>query len=300
MFLGIIFAILSPAIYAIVNYFDKFFLERYNISPVVITIYSGIIAFTTSIILILLFGLHFFSLQVTIAILFSGVLTELYILPYFAALSLEDASTVMPLVQFVPLFVIIGDAYILGEKLSTTQYLGAGLIIFSGLLLSIERVNLYFIRPRKAFWYMLTACLYIALATLLFKYAVGQQSFWTILPYEGMGIFFCALCILLWPKNLRLFKKETKKLPLKLFFLMSFNEAIFIFARYCGFFALAFISASLMGVLAGLQPLFVLFYGLLLSILFPKLLKEVFSKKTFFFKLSAILLTIVGVAFLIY
>src|SRR5260221_3486221 len=108
MYFGIIFAILSPAIYAIVNYFDKFFLEKFKIEPIVISIYSGIFALLTSLIIILIFGLHFFSFSVTLAIILSGIMTELYILPYFKALALEDVSTVMPLAQLVPLFIIVG------------------------------------------------------------------------------------------------------------------------------------------------------------------------------------------------
>lgn len=149
--MGIFFAILSPAIYSIVNYFDKFFLEKFKIEPIVIAIFSGIIALLTSFILILFFGFHLFSISVVTSIIISGVMTELYILPYFKALSLEDASTVIPLVQFVPLFIILGDAFILDETLTLIQYLGALIILLSGLVISLEKANFYFFDQEKLF-----------------------------------------------------------------------------------------------------------------------------------------------------
>ena len=295
MGLGVIFAIISPAIYSIVNYFDKFFLEKLKLEPPVMAIFSGIIALLVSIILILIFGFHIFSFSVALAIIISGILTELYIFPYFQALSLEDASSVIPLAEFVPLFILIGDAFILGETLTVKQYIGAGLIIISGLLLSLERVNTYFIRPRKAFWYMMIAGMFIALATLFFKYGVGEQNFWYILPYEGIGIFIGSLLFLVNPTHYQLFVKRLKKLKKHVYSLMIINEMLFILARYCSFFALSFVSASMVGILAGIQPLFVLIYGVILSLWFPSILKEVITKKTLTMKIAAIVVIFIGI-----
>jgi len=298
MILGVIFAILSPAVYSIVNYFDKFFLVRFKLEPVIIAIFSGFIALCTSILLVFIFGLHFFSFTVTVAIIISGLLTELYILPYFKALSLEDASSVIPLMQFVPLFILIGDYFILGEKLTVYQYIGAGLIIASGIVLSLERSKTYFFKPRKAFWYMLIACIIIALALLFFKFGVGIQNFWYILPYEGLGIFFGAVGLLLFPQYNRLFVTHIKKIPKNAFGLMVMNEALFITARYCSFYALSLVSASIVGALSGTQPLFVLLYGIILSVWFPFILKEVITKETIVLKLISIVVLFIGVILL--
>jgi drug/metabolite transporter (DMT)-like permease len=298
IYTGILFAILSPAVYSVVNYFDKFFLERYRIEPVVIAIFSGFIALCTSLVLIVIFGFHLFSFSVTLAIIFSGLLTEFYILPYFKALFLEDASTIIPLTQFVPLFVILGDLFILGEKMTNTQYIGACLIIISGLALSLERVNTRVFRLRKSFWYMMVACLFIALAILFFKFGVGNQNFWYILPYEGMGIFLGAVCLLLLPQYKRMFVKYNKKLPTHVYGLMVINEALFITARYFSFFALSLVSASIVGALAGTQPLFVLIYGVILSLWFPFILKEVITKRTFIIKLTSVIFILIGVILL--
>ena len=50
--MGIFYSILSPAIFGINNFIDKFLLEKHNISPVVITIYGGIAAFILGLVLL--------------------------------------------------------------------------------------------------------------------------------------------------------------------------------------------------------------------------------------------------------
>lgn len=298
MIVGILFAILSPAVYSLVNYFDKFFLEKLHLQPLVIVIFSGIIAFFISILLLIIFGIHLLPFFITLAIIFSGIMTELYMLPYFKALSLEDASTIVPLFQFQPVFILIGDALFLGEKLTTLQYIGAFFIIFSGLLLSLERVSMYVVRPRKAFWYMLLSCLLVAISVLLFKYGVEAKNFWYILPYEGIGIFIGALLLALVTQKSTFFFKEIRRLSIRIYGLMFVNELLFISARYFSFFALSLLSASLVGILGGFQPLFVLIYGVILSLWFPFILKETISKKTFGIKVFAIIMILIGASFL--
>lgn len=295
---GIIFAILSPATYATVNYFDKFFLEKYKINPTALSVYSGIVAIIVSIILIICFGLHTFPIIITAAIVVSGFFTELYLIPYFKALSLEDASTIVPLMQLFPFFVIIGDTLILREVLTLNQYIGGFLIIVSGLVISTEKISSRLFLPRKSFWYMVFANLSLALATLFFKYGVGEKDFWQILPYEGFGIFLCSVLILFFRKRYVVVINQTKKLKKRVFFLMFVNEGMYVLARYFGLFALSLISASLVSIFAGTQPLFALIYGVALSLWFPFLLKEVITKKTFTIKLFSIFIIIIGVILL--
>ncbi len=294
MLVGIFFAVVSPAIYALVNYIDKFLLEKFEIPSLILAVYSGTIAFLVSILLIFIIGLHAFAPPIIISIILSGFFTELCLLPYFKALSLDETSSVIPLFQFVPVFVIIGDALILGESLTYLQYVGSALIIISGLLLSIQKNKKNLFRPRKALWFMLLSCVFAAFSILFFKFGVTVQNFWQILPYEGFGIALCAVCLLFLPNNFRLLKKQTKRLPRQAFFLMSIDEAVYILSRYTGFFALSLISASLVSVLAGLQPLFVLIYGIILSLFFPYILKEVIAKKTLTLKLISIIMIVFG------
>ncbi len=105
--MGIFFSILSPAIFAVINYIDKFLLEKHNISPTVITVYGGIYAFVAGLIILVFTGLYPIDSKSLIIILSSGILTSLYLLPYYKALSLDETSYVIPLFQFYPIFVLL-------------------------------------------------------------------------------------------------------------------------------------------------------------------------------------------------
>lgn len=147
---------------------------------------------------------------------------------------------------------------------------------------------------------MIISCMLVALATLFFKYGIGLENFWYVLPYEGFGIFIGAIILLLFPRNYKLVHEFTKKLPKKVYSLMVVNEILFISARYFGFFALSLLTASMVGILAGLQPLFVLIYGIILSLWFPSILKEVINKKILTLKLVAIIFIIIGTVLLLH
>src|SRR3989344_5308950 len=105
--MGIIFAILSAAIFGVTNYVDKFLLEKHNISPAVITIYSGMFALIAGLIILLIKGFYPIDLKTLLILLTSGFLTAIYLLPYYKALTFDETSLVIPLLQTYPVFVLI-------------------------------------------------------------------------------------------------------------------------------------------------------------------------------------------------
>ena len=261
--MGIFFSILSPAIYGINNYIDKLFLERYKISPIVITIYGGIFAFLTGLLVLTFTGFYSADYKSVVIILSSGFLTSIYLLPYFKALSNDETSRVIPLFQLVPIFVILLSFLFLGEKLRLNQYLGAVVIIGGSFLISLEKFDKKIFKVRPAFWYMLLSSFLFALSVVLYKFGVQEIPFWNTLPYEGFGIALGALSIWLYKNNKKLFLKETKNFSKKVFVIMSINEGVYLLSRYTGYFALSLVSASIVNVLGGFQSLFVLIYGVL-------------------------------------
>lgn len=293
--MGIFFAILSPAIYGINNYIDKFFLEKYKISPVVITVYSGIFAFLAGLIVLGFTGFYKADIKSVLIIIGSGFLTNIYVLPYFKALNLDETSRVIPLFQFVPVFVLILSFLFLGEKLNLGQYLGALSIVIGSFLISLEKFNAKIFKIRPAFWYMMLSSFLFSISVVLYKLGVEEIPFWNTLPYEGLGIGIGALTIFLYKNNKKAFIKETKGFSKKVYGLMSVNESVYVTARYTTYFALSLVTASVVNVLGGFQPFFVLVYGLILSLFFPFILKETISKKAVGQKLISIALIFLGV-----
>lgn len=292
--MGIIFAILSGAIFGVTNYIDKFLLEKHNISPTVITIYGGLFAFITGLIILLITGFYPLDLRSLLILLTSGFLTAIYLLPYYKALTLDETSLVIPLLQTYPVFVLILGFMLLGETFSFRQYLGSFLMILAGILLSVKTIKGKIFKLRKSFFYIMLSAFLFAVAQILYKLGVTEVPFWNTIPYEGFGIALGALVVFLFKNNKEVFKKETKKLKRQVFLFIGINEFFYILARYTGYFAISLISVGLVSVLAGFQPLFTLIYGIILSLWFPYIIKEVITKKTLGLKLALILMIIAG------
>jgi len=294
--MGIFFSILSPAIYGINNFIDKLILEKYLISPIVITVYSGLSGFLAGLFVLFFSGFYSSDYKSIAIILASGFLGNIYLIPYFKALSKEETSRVIPLFQLVPFFVLTLSFFLLGEKLTQKQYLGCIAIICSSFFLTVQKSNINIIKLCPAFWYMLLSSFLFAISIVLYKFGVQEIPFWNTLPYEGFGMALGALSILLYRNNGKIFRNETKKFPKKIFAWMSLNEGVFVLSRYTTYFALSLVAASIVNVLGGFQPLFVLIYGIVLSLWFPQIIKEIITKETIGIKLASIAGIFIGLS----
>lgn len=292
--MGIFFAIFSSAIFAINNYFDKFFLEKYKLSPVVMTIINGISGFIVGLAVLLFTGFYLTNLQSISVIVISGFVTILCVLAYYKALFSDETSRVAPLFQFSPIFALIMSFLLLGEQLLLKQYLGSFIIIIGSFVLSLEGFDLKIFKLRPAFWLMLMSSFFYAASVVLYKFAVNEIPFWHTLPYEGLGMIIGALAVFIYGNNRKIFFKETSPLKKKAYLLIGFNESIYITGRYTSYFALSLIPASIANILFGLHPFFVLICGIILSVWFPKILKEAISRKVLFQKIISIILIFAG------
>lgn len=80
--------------------------------------------------------------------------------------------------------------------------------------------------------------------------------------------------------------------------LNSLNEVIFIIADSVACFALLLAPVTLVMTVNGMQPVFVLIFGVILTLLFPKIFKESLLKKNIIQKIIAVLLVTVGACML--
>lgn len=294
--MGYIFSLIPPFFDSIINYLDKFLLSKYNISSTAITIYSGFFALFSGIVVLLFTGLQFTDLKTTLIITASGFMGVFILLAYFKALTLDEASRVASLFQLVPVLVLLFGAIFLGEKFLFKQYIGSFLIIASGFLLSIQKLHIRIIKINKAFWYMLLASFFSAMVYISFKLGVKELGFWPAIPYEGAGSGLASFCILLYGNNLRNLKKEMKKISKKVFVYLTISEVIYRSSRLSFYFALSLIPAAIVAVLQGFQPFFLLIEGIILSLWFPYIIKEVITKQTVGIKLASIIGIFIGLS----
>ncbi len=117
-------------------------------------------------------------------------------------------------------------------------------------------------------------------------------DYWTIFAYIRIGTIFALIPIFYFyfPDLLRSIKKHGKKV----FVVISINETLNIFGVLFMTIATAIGFVTLVSALSSVQPFFVLIFAVIISIFYPKILKEEIGRKTLFLKFISIILMFVG------
>ena len=281
----VLLAIVATFFWASSNILDKILRTKYLKSSIALTASFGIFGLIFSFILFLVIGIPAIPIQHLIAAFVAGILVPYAVIPYIKALSLEEASRVIPLWHLSPIFTLILAAVFLNEILTPLHYIAFATILSGGILVSIKRMgNVFHLSPAVAF--MLLSSLLFAIYDVLLKFAYSTGIFWETFLVVYASITLSSFSLFFLP--------NVKKNVLRVI-----SRRIFIF--------LIFLS-SLLGLVAGIfwnnailqgpitlissfvsfQSLFVLFLATFLSLKFPLFIKEAIDLKTIGMKLIAI------------
>ena len=278
----LLIAMIAPFLWAISNFIDKFLVSKYFKSNTgTLIIYSCLIGFPVAL-LIALFKPEVLSLNLATGILLiiNGFLFILYLFPYLKALSKADTSVVVPIFQSVPVFSYFLAYFVLGEFLSFMQIIGSLLIIFGAIGISTKFSEKKIHLTKDILFLQLLASLLVALNTLF-------------LQYTGFVIF--GFILLFFVKSYRLdFIISFKRNKGAIISLNVLNEIINIIGVIIFSYATLLAPLTLVWVINGLQPVFVFFIGILLTIFFPHLIKEELNRKILLQKILFILIMFIG------
>ncbi len=288
------FAILSPLLNAFDSLGEKLLVEKHVKDPIVIVFNEGLLFFLFGISILFWHKLQFLSLLQIGALLLAGMLFIYYLIPYFKALSKEETSRVIPLFQFIPIFVLILSYIFLHESISGKQLIGFFIIFAGAFLISSEKINRNIFRPRKALWYMLFSSFLYGLTPILFKLVVVQTDFWTAFFYQAIGGGIGAATLFFYGPYRKSFLKESLRLPIKSWTIMSANQTATVAAELSASFAFSIAPVALVSVVTGTQPLFTLVFAILLSKFAPHIIKEDINRSVVSLKFSSILLILGG------
>ncbi|MFH1445615.1 MAG: DMT family transporter [Nanoarchaeota archaeon] len=293
--LWVLLAILAAFIWAAVNIVDKYVLTKWVKNPVVPVIFTGIIGITAGIIILLFRGVTLFSIPNFIWVIISGILHTIMTWLFFSSVKHDEVSRVIPVFYLTPVFVLIFAAIFLGEVFTPIKYLGIAFLIISAIAVSIRFP--FRIRLGKGFWFMLLAAISSAVVAVITKHLLNSADYWTVFAYMKIASIFVLIPVmfLYLPDLVAIGKKHGKK-PI---IVMAANETVNIFALFLFTIATAVGFVTLVQSLSSVQPFFVLLFAVILSIFFPKILKEEVSKKTVFLKLMATVFVVVGAILII-
>jgi drug/metabolite transporter (DMT)-like permease len=295
-------ALLAPACWAAGNHIDKYLLtrqlDRRGIGSMMIC--SALIG-ALAMPLILLFQPTVFRISPPHAalIVLNGMLYVLGLLPYFYALERDEASIVVPLFQTSAVFSYLLGLVVLGENLTWLQ-LGAALLIICGsVLIALELGQRQSKFKAGVFALMLLASFLNALNWLLFKFVAVQESFWVSSFWEYAGFVLIGALMLAFVKPYRRdFVALLQESRFTVLGLVALNETASLAAKTATNVASLMAPLALVSTVNGLQPLFVLIYGVVLTLYLPRYGRERLGAIFVLQKVAAMTLMIVGASLL--
>jgi len=286
-----IFALLAPAFWAMNNVFIKFLITNKYKSyfPMIFTVISCDAVFAVA---VLVFGTVTYSFPYSLLALAAGLMPLTAFWFFSKAIITEEVSRIVTLFQLIPVFVVFLSVIFLNEILGIQRYLGIGLIVIASILISYKKADK---KPFSgALKFMIPFGIIIAAYTITDKTLLGYLDYWTVFFWNLLGTFLGALFLLILPKPRTEIIKTTSTVGKKAIFTTFAGEGLYVIGTICSLIALSLADASLASSLFGLQPFYVFFYAIILSLFLPRILKEKINKETLLLKASAVALMFIG------
>jgi uncharacterized membrane protein len=292
--------LLASALFGITNHIDKYLISRYfhgNNGPGALIIFSTLVGILVIPFVLVIeqgvFGVSFFQAGVLIA---QGIFFIIAVLLYFYALKEDETSVVAPLFLLIPVFAFLIAFAVLGESLATPQLVGGLSIIAGSIVISLSMEKNKVRLKKRVLFLMSVASFLIAVGALLFKMIAVETGFWVATFWSYVGYLVLAGFISLFIRSYReQFMSIIRANRVPIIGLNVLNELISVGASLAVSFALLLAPIALVQAVGGLQPAFVLLYGVVLTLFFPKLGMESLARKDIIQRIIAILIMGAGV-----
>lgn len=301
----LIFPFLGALLHGMTNFIDKYLIERYFNHDGENAI-GSLILFSAFFAVVALPVIYFIEPAVltlplanVLMLLVNGIIGTVVIILYLYALNEDETSTIMTLTQTTPVFAYILGVIFLNELLTGRQIFAALLIITGAVLLSINWNERKIQISKKAFWFLISYAILYASTGILFKSAALGENFWISTFWNFVGLLLVGIVLFAAVKSYRRsFIKMLKTSGKNLLFVNSINETLNLAGNVLFMFSYLLVPVALVFVAESIQPAMVLIMGIILTIFFPKIIKEDIRKKTLLKKSFAIALIVVGIYFL--
>ncbi len=295
-------ALVAPFLWAIVNIADNYLVSRFSRkeeerSSGALVLFSSLIGILISF-LIWAFKPDIFDVPILDKLLLTttGILTVSWIILYLFSLELEETSAIVPWFLSVPVFGYILGYFFLGETLTGSQFLGSGIIFLGLILLSFNfGAEKKSARSKKHIFYMIFACLAIAISSVIFKYVTIEGNFWVSSFWEYFGIGTTGFLIFLFVPHYResfLHMNRTAGKTIMAVNIMS--EFMSVAGNLLTNFAFLLAPVSMVLLVGSFQPAIVLILTLFATKFFPNIVKEDTHKNVLVPKVIATIIMITG------
>jgi len=212
---------------------------------------------------------------------------------YLKAIHEEEISRIVILQGLGPLVMLILASIFIREVLTIKDYLAFPLIIVGSILISFKKTKKRFSLSHGLKLILLSIFLF-SVHSLLLK-IVAEVDFTSMMILRQFFYLFMVILIVIFSKQAR--NKaidDLKQLDKKKISLIYVAEILGMGGMAFFYLAIQRGPVSLVSLVGGTQCLFVLVFVTLISIFFPKILKEEVNKKTIIIKIISIILMLIG------
>ncbi len=293
-------ALINPLAHSVANHFDKYLLSKHIKGGTVgaLIVFSSLFSFFALPILYFLRPNILTSVNwiEALVLIINGAFVSIAVALYLYALNIDEASYVAPFFQFYPIFGFFLSFILLGEILTSSQIFGAIFIILGSIVLSLEFNKVKKKFKKRLIALMLGSSFFYALNAVVFKLIAIDQGFLDSLFWDMLGKFLFGIFILLSLAKYRdQFINLIKSSGVKITILNLLNEVIGLAGELAVVLAVLYAPVVLVQSVTGVQPIFVLLLGILITLHFPKFGKEEMSKRHLAQKITGILIVTTGV-----
>lgn len=293
----LLLAFAGPVCWAASVHFDKYLVERYFKSGSVV----GLMVFTSVISALVMAAIWLFNpgalaMPARDAALMAvmGLLDTVALVFYMRALQTEDASSVVPFFQTVPIFGFALAFLILGETVSLQQGVGAVLIVAGGAVMSIDRRAGRHRLNRRLVTLMLACAFVFGLNTVIFKLSALSSDFWTTCFWQGVGQLAFGVGVMFIPHERRYFMKMLRENTAAVLGVNAINETLYLAGNLGSGYAVLFLPVAVVQAISSTTVMFVFLFGIALTSFFPALGREDLSRGNILRKALAIAIITVG------
>ncbi|HAG27430.1 TPA: hypothetical protein DCG61_01445 [Patescibacteria group bacterium] len=290
-------ALLAPLLWAASNIFDKYALSKLSKGSYEFIFLGSLASFLIIFLTIPIFGLEKIGVVALWAIL-SGVSLQFSYLFYSYALEEEDASYVIPLyITYAVVVLLLGPLF--GESITTHQYISFAIVFIGALILSQVKLSLSIHKYRKGALWMIPAIILLSFYTLFFHNSLQYLTFTDAFIYTEIGFALSGVSLLIVPKWRKEILSGIKEASLKKMKFFLLNDVVDLSGHLLFQYALFIApSASLIAVIGGVQPFYVLVLGLFFTFLFPQIVSEKVTKQEITQKLIGTVIILFGIIYL--
>ncbi len=287
----IFYTFLAVNFFSITNVFDKFFVSKkykniYSFAVVINIAYLIFFSITA------IFIRHTFILNW--GLFWTFIASMAYYLMWifwWKALTTDEVSRLIAIFFTSPIFNALLATIFLKESLSGLKWLAIFFIVF-GAILSTWKGKQAKKSFNKAYVFALLAAFFASIGNILSKQAM---VYWQPLTVQVIGYLVALPLYLLLLINKQVLSEVKKTFVSLRSFLVILLRGLMGFLAVCSFIlAVGAGPVSLVVALNGTQPLLILVYSTLISMFFPKFIKEEISKQSLFTKVAAIILIVSG------